>query len=403
MFKVSPLMEEIATHPARFKVVVAGRRFGKTYLSLMWLLKGMLRPGERRWIVMPTYKQGKLVAFPVLKSLMRMSPLATINESELRFMISGCEIAIKGGDDSAKLRGSHLDRVVLDEYAYMKPNVWEEVIYPMMTTNPNSQALFIGTPDGFANGFYDLFLKGQDGSDKDWKSWQFTTIDGGWVPKQEIERAKKNMDERIFKQEFLASFETAQNRCAYNFDRNVHVKEHLEESRNAYIGIDFNVSKMMAVLVYEYTDGTIHYFDEVCLHNSNTEEMAKTLNDLYPDIKVVYPDPAGQARSTTSNRSDHAILRENGYNVRAKKRHPSHIDRLNALNRKLMSADGKISMTISPKCKELIKDLEQCVRDVKTGGIAKQDLERTHALDACSYLIEYKWPVTVSRAYTMNW
>ena len=68
-----------------------------------------------------------------------------------------------------------------------------------------------------------------------------------------------------------------------------------------------------------------------------------------------------------------------------------------------MSAYGKISMTISPKCKELIKDLEQCVRDVKTGGIAKQDLERTHALDACSYLIEYKWPVTVSRAYTMNW
>ena len=60
-------------------------------------------------------------------------------------------------------------------------------------------------------------------------------------------------------------------------------------------------------------------------------------------------------------------------------------------------------MTINPKCKELIKDLEQCVRDVKTGGIAKQDLERTHALDACSYLIDYKFPVSVSRAFTKQW
>tara|TARA_R100000995_G_scaffold81242_1_gene53872 strand:- start:1756 stop:2955 length:1200 start_codon:yes stop_codon:yes gene_type:complete len=399
---MSPVMEEIALHPARFKVVVAGRRFGKTYLSLMWLLMGKLKPDERRWIILPTYRQGKMVAFPVLKKLIQSSPLAHINESELRFTINNCEVAVKGSEDSSKLRGSHLDRVVLDEYAYMKPNVWEEVVYPMMTTNPKSSALFIGTPDGFSNGFYDLYLKGQ-GGDKDWKSWQFTTIDGGWVSEEELERAKRTMDERIYKQEFEASFETAQNRCAYNFDRKTHIIDSHEKSPTAYIGMDFNVSKMTAVCVYEYSDGTIHYFDEVILRNSNTEEMAKVLRNKYPDIDTVYPDPAGQARSTTSNRSDHAILKENGYFVRARIKHPSHRDRLNALNRKLLDADGNIKMTISPKCKELIKDLEQCVRDVKTGGIQKMDIERTHALDACSYLIEYRWPVKWLRATSINW
>lgn len=402
MFTMSPVMEEIATHPARFKVVVAGRRFGKTYLSLMWLLMGKLRDGERRWIVMPTYRQGKLVAFPVLKKLIQHSPLATVNSSELIFNISGCEVAVKGSEDSAKLRGSHLDRVVLDEYAYMKGNVWEEVIYPMMTTNPKSQALFIGTPDGFSNGFYDLYLKGQ-GVDSDWKSWQFTTIDGGWVPKKELEIAKRTMDERIYKQEFEASFETAQNRCAYNFDRTKHLTVAKEKANTSYIGMDFNVSKMTAVCVDEYSDGTIHYFDEIILRNSNTEEMARVIKHRFPDIKLIYPDPAGQARSTTSNRSDHAILKEHGFQVRARLRHPSHRDRLNALNRKLLDADANIKMTIDPKCKELIKDLEQCVRDEKTGGIAKQDLERTHALDACSYLIEYKWPVKWLKASSMNW
>ena len=131
--------------------------------------------------------------------------------------------------------------------------------------------------------------------------------------------------------------------------------------------------------------------------------MARVIKHRFPDIKLIYPDPAGQARSTTSNRSDHAILKEHGFQVRARLRHPSHRDRLNALNRKLLDADANIKMTIDPKCKELIKDLEQCVRDEKTGGIAKQDLERTHALDACSYLIEYKWPVKWLKASSMNW
>lgn len=392
----------ILLDPHKFKVVVAGRRFGKTYLALTWLLAGRLKEGERRWIVMPTYRQGKLVAMPILRKLTRNFPRLRINESDMSFTVSGAEIAIKGAEDPAKLRGSHLDKVVLDEYAYMKSNAWEEVIFPMMTTNPNSKALFIGTPDGFNNGFYDLFLKGQ-GGDVDWKSWQFTSIEGGWIPKKEVERAKRNMDERLFHQEFLASFESAQNKVAYNFDRKTHLKAKAEPSSNYWCGMDFNVSKMVGQLAYEYSNGDIHYFDEAVLLNSNTEEMARHLRNKFPDLKYIYPDPAGVARSTTSSKSDHQILRDYGFIVKARRKHPSHRDRINSLNRKLKDADGHIGMTVSPRCKELIRDLEQCQRDVKTGGIDKRDLERTHALDACSYPIEYRFPVTIAKAYSVQW
>ena len=400
--KITPTTEKILADPHKFKVVVAGRRFGKTYLSITWLLAGMLKPGERRWIVMPTYRQGKLVAMPILRKIVRNFPNVRINESDMSFSVSGAEIAIKGAEDPSKLRGSHLDKVVLDEYAYMKSHAWEEVIYPMMTTNPNSKALFIGTPDGFNNGFYDLFLKGQ-GGDPDWKSWQFKTIDGGWVPKEEVERAKRNMDERLYQQEFEASFESAQNRVAYNFDRSIHLKSDAEESQLLWAGMGFNVSKMVAQIAYEYSNSDIHYFDEAVLVNSNTEEMAKYLRRNFPTLKYIYPDPAGVARSTTSSKSDHQILRDHGFVVKARRAHPSHRDRINALNRKLKDADGHIGMTVSPKCKELIRDLEQCQRDLKTGGIDKHDLERTHALDACSYPIEYKFPVTISKAYSVQW
>ena len=158
---------------------------------------------------------------------------------------------------------------------------------------------------------------------------------------------------------------------------------------------------MSAVLACQYTDGTIHYYDEIRLKNSNTEEMARKMKAIAPNIEV-YPDPAGSARSTTSNRSDHHILRDYGVVIRAKKAHPSHIDRLNALNRKLLDADGNVTMTVDHKCKYLIKDLEQVQRD-KKGGIDKSQIELTHSLDACSYAIAYKFPVISRASRTMEW
>ena len=159
---------------------------------------------------------------------------------------------------------------------------------------------------------------------------------------------------------------------------------------------------MSAVLVSIYGDQTIHYIDEIRQNNSSTEMLCKAIKSKWSRVREVYPDPAGSARSTTSNRSDHQILKDNGFEVYARKNHPSNIDRLNALNRKLKDASGKISMTIDPKCKYLIKDLEQVQRDRK-GGIDKSNLQLTHSLDAATYLIEYKYPIVQRTATSMKW
>ena len=125
------------------------------------------------------------------------------------------------------------------------------------------------------------------------------------------------------------------------------------------------------------------------------------MKKIAPNTEV-YPDPAGKARSTTSRRSDHQILRDHGFMIRAKSKHPSHIDRLNSLNRKLKDAEGNIGMTVDPKCIYLIKDLEQCQRDRK-GGLAKDNMELTHSLDACSYGIEYRFPIRRALGSTIKW
>ncbi len=349
--------KEVLLHPAKRKVLVAGRRFGKSYLSIIWMLTRKIKENERRWLICPTYRQGRHTSWKVLRAIFRNYD-AQVNESELLVKLpNGAEIAIKGAEQENNLRGAGLDMVCMEEYSYIKPHVWEEIIYPMLTTT-NGDALFIGTPNGYDH-LYDAYLKGQ-GNDPEWKSWQYTTLDGGFVPEEEIKKAKSMMDERAFKTEFLASFETTGNRAAYNFDRSIHVKKAEQ----------------------------ISSFDEIRLPNSNTQMMANEMKKIAPYIPV-YPDATGSARSTTSNRSDHQILRDNGFRVISKKANPSVIDRLNALNRMLKDANGKVRMTIDPKCTNLIKDLEQTQR-TNDGRIDKRDEKRSHFLDACSYYIAYK-------------
>ena len=383
-WKLDKKRKEVLLHPAKRKVLVAGRRFGKSYLSIIWMLTRKIKENERRWLICPTYRQGRHTSWKVLRAIFRNYD-AQLNESELLVRLpNGAEIAIKGAEQENNLRGAGLDMVCMEEYSYIKPHVWEEIIYPMLTTT-NGDALFIGTPNGYDH-LYDAYLKGQ-GNDPEWKSWQYTTLDGGFVPEEEIKKAKSMMDERAFKTEFLASFETTGNRAAYNFDRSIHVKKAEQISSNIFWSMDFNILGSVC-LACEYTDGTVHFFDEIRLPNSNTQMMANEMKKVAPYIPV-YPDATGSARSTTSNRSDHQILRDNGFRVISKKANPSVIDRLNALNRMLKDANGKVRMTIDPKCTNLIKDLEQTQR-TNDGRIDKRDEKRSHFLDACSYYIAYK-------------
>ena len=102
-------------------------------------------------------------------------------------------------------RGAGLDSLVLDEFATMKPDAWEEVLRPALS-DKLGRAMFIGTPGGF-NHFYDLYCHATDTENRDWWGWQFTTADGGWVPPEELVSARSEMDEKTFRAEYEASFE----------------------------------------------------------------------------------------------------------------------------------------------------------------------------------------------------
>ena len=210
--------EEVFYDPARYKVVAAGRRFGKSFLAAVTLFteaskNEMTRTDgevidlrlEKVYYIAPTFTQGKEIMWPVLKELGRdLIEQAYENEASLR-LINGRTIHIKGADRPDSLRGTGLSYVVLDEYAFMKEEVWEMIISPQLSRSEGG-ALFIGTPDG-KNHFYDLWKQGQHPDFPNWKSWHFASVENPFLPRAEIEEAQNRMSKERFEQEMLASFE----------------------------------------------------------------------------------------------------------------------------------------------------------------------------------------------------
>ena len=131
-WKIDKKRREIIESKAKRKVLVAGRRFGKSHLSLIWLLTKPILEDERRWIITPTYRQGKTTTWKLMRSIFRDYD-CQINESELLIKLpNNSEIAIKGAEQENNLRGAGLNMVVLEEYSYIKPHVWDEHLMAMI-------------------------------------------------------------------------------------------------------------------------------------------------------------------------------------------------------------------------------------------------------------------------------
>lgn len=214
----------IFTDESRFRVVVAGRRFGKTFLSTAEMLNvAISKPKSNVWYIAPTYKAAKDIAWQMLVDTIPAGYVTKRNETELSLqLVNGSRLSLKGAEKPDNLRGRSLDFAVLDEFADMRPETWGEIIRPSLSDRQGS-ALFIGTPKG-RNHFYDLWAYGTDGV-SDWNSFQYTTLEGGNVPADEIEAAQRDLDDRTFKQEYLANFVNYSGVIYYNFDRSESVRQ----------------------------------------------------------------------------------------------------------------------------------------------------------------------------------
>ena len=395
---LSLAQKKISQSEKRFRVAICGRRFGKTYLAMRELAKFARIPGRRIFYVAPSYRMAKQIVWDKLKyKLSDMNWVEKINESDLSInLINGSKISLRGADNFDSLRGVGLDFLVMDEFAMIDQRAWTEVLRATLS-DTKGHALFISTPAGIGNWAYDLYQNAL-GDSEHWESFSYTSLDGGRIPLEEIEQARRDLDSKTFKQEYEASFETFAGRIYYGFERALNVQEPAAlNTATIYVGADFNVSPMSAVIAQREGDD-LYVIDEIKMYSSNTNELALEIQTRYPRSKVwIYPDPAGSARKTSAGGvTDHIILANQGFVVKAPRSHTPVRDRINAVNSRLCDSTGIRHLFVSAKCKYTIESLE---RQVYKEGTSQPDKESgyDHMNDALGYMVDYIWPVTRDR------
>ncbi len=374
-----PTQSAVFRERRRFRTLVAGRRWGKTWLAAAELARGVAEAGPgpwRFWYLAPTYREARDMAWADFKRTFYDLQwiVGAPNETRLELqLVTGATIALKGADKPNSLRGRALSGVVFDEFATMKPETWTDVIRPALA-DYHGWAVFIGTPQAF-NHLHAHYARGQDPGDPEWASWQFKTLDGAvtpWGPLtvEEVEGARRDLDPRTFRQEFEASFEAVSGRIYYAFDKTFNVGDGtLPKEVTACLSFDFNIDPATATIGWRDGDYPRVCRDVFLTHRGGeaTLACARKVKEFLASVHHtgpirIYGDATGKAGKTTGP-SDHALLKSEFpgaiWAIPPAQPHPR--DRFAAVNGRCCSAAGEHRLLIDRSCTHLIADLEQVV------------------------------------------
>jgi len=289
-----PGQKEVHYSLARFKVIAAGRRWGKTRLGVFEVLNRAIAGGRCFWTA-PSYKLTEVGWRPLVR-LSRQIPGVEIKMADRQIIYpSGGWIYIRSTDREGGLRSEGLDFLVMDECAFSRESAWTEELRPALI-DQKGEAMFISTPNG-RNWFWRLWITEQD----EWQSFQFSTYDNPFIDPGEIEQAGKELPEKIFKQEILAKFIEDDAAVFRNLNSCLHDqgRDHRQGSYKYYVGVDlakqndFTVisvleSRPNGELLQVYMDrfNQIDYLFQL--------ERLKTVNHRFsPEIILVEQNSAG--------------------------------------------------------------------------------------------------------------
>lgn len=293
--QLTPAQKQIAKDKHRFRVVNCGRRFGKTILATEEMIALGLHREARIAYIAPTYQQARDIAWEQLKKRLRdVKP--EINESRLEIRFTNLQgtvstIVLRGWEAIETLRGQSYDFVVLDEVASMRYfwEGWQEVIRPTLTDRKGG-AMFISTPKGF-NHFYELYS--MEATDKQFKSFHFSSYDNPNIPSEEIDEAKNQLTEDRFAQEYLADFRKQEGLVYKEFNRVRHLfTDGIEPDEAEYVaGVDFGYTNPTCVLSIVKDRNNVYWVMNEWYKTGKThEQVAEYI--AQQQYNKVYPDPA---------------------------------------------------------------------------------------------------------------
>jgi len=433
--------------PARFNIVYAGRRSGKTEIEgkrkfVKKALEGNQGkfPNWRGFVSAPTRQQAKDIYWEDLKALCPKSLRARpVSESNLTIYIYNrygtiSELHVLGMDRPERVEGRPWDHGELDEYGNMKEETWGAHVRPALSDRRGTCS-FVGVPEG-RNHYYDL-VKNAEASTlvdkqgrKVWATWHWLSEE--ILEEDEIIQAKMDLDELTYEQEYCGSFVVFSGLAYYKFNSKVHVsncKQYYDPKAPFIFCFDFNVAPGTATVLQEMTDWPISQtplLGQTCTsvigevfirRNSNTEKVCDKLIEQWGEhqgLVFCYGDATGGAGGSAKVKgSDWDLIKQKLYPVfgdrltfKVKKSNPRERARINSVNSRLMSMIGDVKFQIDATCVNTIKDFEGVkILEGSIGEIDKKsDSMLSHLTDGIGYYISREYPVVrFARMKTQFW
>lgn len=417
------------TQTCRFAVVKASRGWGKSYGAGAAAVTALYElfelddsvPNKNVYIIAPTYDQVTDIYYPILAYEFGLESIALRARRDIgRFEFPGnVELRLVSYEAVERLRGKGAYMVIGDELSSWKKGLtpkeaWEDIIQPCIITRWSPErakkfkakspgrALMISTPKGY-NYFYDMY--NYENADDRWKSYSFNYKQSPYLDPVEIEKIKHQIDPIAWNSEYEANFEDSGSNVFYCFKRKIHVREDLPyfnkkdtelEAEDVHAFIDFNVG-IQATSFAAIRGNQVHILDETKGH-PDTAGLATYIKEKFAGHKIyVYPDPTGRARKTSApvGVTDFSILKDAGFQLRARTGSPPIVDSVAAVNKKLTTAAGDVDMFVHPRCVGTIKSLERTIwldKNPDTAAIDKKAGDE-HYSDGIRYGIEYLYPI----------
>lgn len=314
---LSSWQSRVWSNQARFKVLCVGRRGGKTMLALLKIIEEAMKGSDLDiWYIAPTYKQSKLIAWEVLKTLLSEMPWkAEFNQTELVCTLPNkTRISLKGADNPDSLRGTKIDFAVFDEVAFFSDWILTWNALRPLLTDRQAPAWFISTPNGF-NHFYDLYNRHL--TDRAWWSTTATSYDNPSIIRDEIDAAKRDMDERAFAQEYLAQFNRPAGVVYDNWDIDHFRPIGYDPTLPLHVTFDWGVNDPTVIIWIQPGSTEVRVIDYYEVRDGNIDHIVQVLNSKpYKTPELYTGDPAGKSRTLTTGTSPIEMLLQRGIYVK---------------------------------------------------------------------------------------
>ncbi len=393
-----PVVTKYRESRVRFKTIHAGRRSYKTEIGKRKLIREIYEnPGQRGFAGAPTREQAKRIFWKDLKSLSHEWFIKRHSESELFIeYVNGAELWVIGFDKPARFEGSPWNFGLITEAGNFKEQAINENIMPAIR-DTGGWLDIEGVPEG-RNHYYELSEYARTSGDPEWQDFAWKTAEVR-DPK-EVEKERARLDERTFRQEWEGSFESYEGRAYPYYDADTHRKKagtlRVDPEVPLCVCCDFNLDPAVWILGQDTEDRTV-FFEEIVQRRTDIWRMCAETKRRIEGHKhsklVFYGDyQHGKTRSLSATLSSWEIIRQEfphaDFRIRS---NPRIIDRRNAVNSRLRTADGRVHIAIDARCVELHKDFEQATAEMEEHD--DQQGDRTHAVAAAGYMIDYEHPI----------